>query len=264
VKFGVFLPIFGELAHPAVLAGLAADAEDAGWDGVFVWDHMLYREPVTDVTDPWIALTAIALRTSSVAIGPMVTPLARRRPHVVARQVAAIEQLAPGRFILGVGLGGDPGGELSRLGEETDDRTRAAMLDEALDLVRALLSGETLDHAGAYYTARDVRFSPAPRDAVPVWTAARWPNAAPIRRAARTDGLFVIDMPEPSMLAAAQQRIAEARGSLDDFDFVVREADPATADGWAAVGATWWLQDFDPFGVTQASARARIQAGPPR
>src|SRR6476660_192617 len=126
LRRGLFLPIFGELASPTVLAALAAEAEAAGWDGVFVWDHIDYRPPVTHVTDPWIALAAIALATERITIGPMVTPLARRRPHVVARQIAAIDSLASGRFVVGAGLGMDTsGGEFSRFGEPTDDRLRA-------------------------------------------------------------------------------------------------------------------------------------------
>ena len=130
MRAGLTLPIFDGLADPRLLADLAATAEQAGWDGVFVWDHVVYRSPVRAATDPWIATAAMAARTERVALGPMVTPLARRRPQVVARQAVALDHLSGGRLVLGVGLGLDrSGGELSRFGEELDDRRRAAMLD---------------------------------------------------------------------------------------------------------------------------------------
>ena len=143
MKLGITLPPFGELADPRVVRDLAVAAEAAGWDGVFVWDHVDYRAPVEAVGDPWITMAAIAAATERVVTGPMVTPLARRRPHVVARELVALDLLAAGRLVFGVGLGLDgSGGELSRFGEETDDRRRATMLDEGLDLLTGLLSGE--------------------------------------------------------------------------------------------------------------------------
>lgn len=137
-RHGIFLPIFDELADPRLLGELGAAAEARGWDGMFLWDHVTYRAPVRAVTDPWIALACVAMQTSTIALGPMVTPLARRRPQVLARQVAALDRLSGGRFVLGVGLGLDASGrELSSFGEELDDRRRAEMLDEALALVGA-------------------------------------------------------------------------------------------------------------------------------
>src|SRR4051812_31868069 len=132
MRSGLFLPIFDELSEPAVVARLAAEGEEAGWDGVFVWDHIAYRDPVRAVADPWITLSAVAIATSAVMTGPMVTPLPRRRPVVVARQIASLDRLSNGRFVLGVGTGGDGAGELSATAEQLDDRARGAMLDEAL------------------------------------------------------------------------------------------------------------------------------------
>lgn len=256
---GLFLPIFGQLSDPAVLASLAREAEDAGWDGVFVWDHVQYRRPVTHVTDPWIALAAMALSTSSITIGPLVTPLARRRPHIVARQIAAIERLAPGRFVFGAGLGHDAAGELSQFGEETDDRTRAAMLDEGLPLLRALLEGEPVHHAGTYYTALDVQLRPAPSTHVPIWLAARWPNRRPLARAARYDGVFVIDIDDPATLSLVSARVRQERTADGPFDIVVRSQDHTSASRWHAAGATWWLADFDPFSCDAAGVRHALQ-----
>jgi alkanesulfonate monooxygenase SsuD/methylene tetrahydromethanopterin reductase-like flavin-dependent oxidoreductase (luciferase family) len=144
---GLFVPPFDALADPRVVADLAVDAEAAGWDGFFVWDHLLYAEPVRSIADPWICCAAVAARTSRMVLGPMVTPLSRRRPHVLARQAASLDLLSGGRLVLGFGLGDDGSvGELSRFGEETDAKTRAAMLDEGLDLLAGLLSGDRVQH----------------------------------------------------------------------------------------------------------------------
>ena len=116
---GLFLPPFDVLADPALVAELAAEAEEAGWDGVFVWDHLLYADPVREIADPWICCAAIAVATSRIQLGPMVTPLSRRRPQVLARQAASLDRLSGGRLVLGFGLGDDGRvGELSRFGEE--------------------------------------------------------------------------------------------------------------------------------------------------
>ena len=182
MNYGLTLPIFDEMADPAVLAELATEAEEAGWDGVFVWDHVYYRPPVTAATDPWIALAAMAAATDSITLGPMVTPLARRRPQVVARQIVALDQLSEGRMVLGVGLGLDSsGGEFVRFGEETDVAVRAERYDEALRVLRALLTGHRVDHDGPHYRVSDAQFLPRPyRGRLPVWTAVRWPNRRPL------------------------------------------------------------------------------------
>jgi alkanesulfonate monooxygenase SsuD/methylene tetrahydromethanopterin reductase-like flavin-dependent oxidoreductase (luciferase family) len=262
MRHGVFMPIFDELADPATLARLATRAEDRGWDGMFLWDHVMYRPPVRAVTDPWIALAAMAVATERIELGPMVTPLARRRPWIVARQAVALDRLSGGRLILGLGLGLDAsGGELSRFGEETDDRRRAAMLDEGLDLLAGLLSGEAFDHRGEHYQARDVRFLPGPArpGGLPIWLAGRWPHRRPIERALRHDGLFLIDTDGPADLAGITERAA---GLGRAFDIVVEGLPGEATDGWAAAGATWWLAGFDAFDVTVASVEAAIDAGP--
>ena len=163
MRYGLTLPIFDNLADPRLLAELAAEAESHGWDGVFVWDHVYYREPVRAVTDPWTALAAMAVATSKITIGPMVTPLARRRPQVLARQIVALDHLTDGRFVLGAGLGLDSsGGEFVRFGEEADVGRRAEAYDESLDILRAFLSGEQVDHRGTHVTAEGVTFLPDP------------------------------------------------------------------------------------------------------
>src|SRR6266508_244636 len=139
---GLFLPLFDELADPAIVARLSAEAEEAGWHGVFVWDHVRWREPVVDVADAWITLAAIATSTRRIRLGPMVTPLARRRPVKVARETATLDRLSGGRLTLGVGLGSDRfGSEFSITGEELDERRRGRMLDESLEILGGSLVG---------------------------------------------------------------------------------------------------------------------------
>lgn len=263
MRRGLTVPIFDALADPRVLADLAAAADAAGWDGFFVWDHVVYRPPVVAATDAWIALAAIAAATDRVEIGPMVTPLARRRPWIVARQAVALDRLSGGRFVLGLGLGLDASGqELSRFGEELDDRRRAGMLDEGLAVLTGLLAGEAVEHHGAHYTVDAPPFLPTPArpGGMPIWLAARWPHRRPVARALRHDGVFVIDTDDPAAIAPIVEQAA-ALGR--PFDVVVEGAPGTPVEPWAAAGATWWLATFDPFTATPDAVRAVVDAGPP-
>jgi alkanesulfonate monooxygenase SsuD/methylene tetrahydromethanopterin reductase-like flavin-dependent oxidoreductase (luciferase family) len=264
VPVAIFLPIFGELADPRIVAELAAEAEAAGWDGVFVWDHMLYRPPVTDIADPWITLAAVAAATERVRIGPMVTPLPRRRPHKVARECLSLDRLSSGRLVLGVGSGGDPGGELTAFAEELDPPTRGRMLDEALDVLVELWSGEPVLHRGEHYVAEDARMRPVavqqPR--IPIWVGARHGYRRPLARAARFEGLFPIDVDHPDQLADMLAEVHGRRLAADPYDVLVApDAGAADPSAWFDAGATWWAADFDPFTVDAATVRAVIREG---
>jgi len=186
LRSALWLPIFDDLAEPAVVARLATEAEDAGWHGVFVWDHLRWRAPVRQVADPWITLAAIATTTERLRFGPMVTPLARRRPAKVAKETATLDRLSGGRLTLGVGLGSDRfGDELRATGEELDDRRRAQMLDESLEILAAAWSGEPVHHHSRHYTVDGISFLPRPvqQPGVPVWAAGLPGNVKPLRRA---------------------------------------------------------------------------------
>jgi alkanesulfonate monooxygenase SsuD/methylene tetrahydromethanopterin reductase-like flavin-dependent oxidoreductase (luciferase family) len=204
IRSAVSLPLFDALADPAVVARLAAEAEEAGWHGVFVWDHVRWNAPIQQVADPWITMAAIATATERVRIGPMVTPLPRRRPVKVARETATLDRLSGGRLILGVGIGLDRfAGEFSKTGEQVDDRLRGEMLDEALEILAAAWSGEPVHHHGTHYTVDDIQFLPRPvqRPGIPVWAAAFTGNRKPLRRAARCDGLFPANVDHPDTWA---------------------------------------------------------------
>jgi alkanesulfonate monooxygenase SsuD/methylene tetrahydromethanopterin reductase-like flavin-dependent oxidoreductase (luciferase family) len=266
VKAGLFLPIFDELSDPALVARLAAEAEEAGWDGVFVWDHIAYRAPVAAIADPWVTLAAIAGATERIRIGPMVTPLPRRRPVVVARQVASLDQLSGGRLVLGVGTGGDGAGELSSTGEQLDDRTRGDMLDEGLAVLRAAWTGERVDHRGAHYVVDGLTLLPTPvqRPGPPVWVAARYGNRRPLRRAAQHDGVFPIEVERPEQLAEVVADVQQLRGgSSAPYDVVVGGPPGTDPAPYAAVGATWWMVAFGPYDVSADLVRGVVRDGPP-
>jgi alkanesulfonate monooxygenase SsuD/methylene tetrahydromethanopterin reductase-like flavin-dependent oxidoreductase (luciferase family) len=271
VRYALFLPIFDALADPRAVAGLAAEAEAAGWDGVYVWDHIDYRPPVRDVADPWITLAAIAMVTERLRIGPLVTPLPRRRPAKVARETATLDVLSAGRLTLGVGIAGDRSGELTSTGEELADRARAEMLDEALDVLRVAWTGEPVHHRGAHYTVDGIDFLPRPVQAtIPVWVAIRQGNVRPLRRAARHDGVFPVDVEHPDQLAEMVEAVTALRdggpGTPSGAPFDVAIGGDADADPrpYEAAGATWWLTGFDWQAISIDTVRGVLRDGPPR
>jgi alkanesulfonate monooxygenase SsuD/methylene tetrahydromethanopterin reductase-like flavin-dependent oxidoreductase (luciferase family) len=265
VQHALFLPLFDGLADPRVVAGIAADAEAAGWDGLFVWDHLRYRAPVTAVADAWITLAAVATATERLRFGPMVTPLPRRRPVKVARETASLDVLSQGRLTLGVGIAGDRSGELSRTGEELSDRVRGAMLDEALDILTAAWTGAAVVHRGEHYTVDDVVFLPRPvQHPLPIWVAARYGNARPLRRAVRFQGVFPVDVVESAQLAEVVAGARELRGDLEGFDVVVERPPGTDPRPYAEAGATWWLESFPWDAVDVDQVRGVVRAGPRR
>ena len=235
MKRGLFLAPFGELADPGVVANLAVRAEAVGWDGLFVWDHISYRPPVRAVADPWVVLSAVAGATERLRIGPMVTPLARRRVQKLARETVTLDHLSRGRLTLGVGLGSDRSGELAAWDEELDPRKRAVLLDERLQRLGQLWDGE---------------FEPTPvqRPRIPIWVASRWPNRRPLRRAARWDGLFPIELPGPDELASLAAEVSDLRAGAasEPFDLVIEISPGEDPEPWARAGATWVLTGFGP------------------
>ncbi|MBO2448059.1 LLM class flavin-dependent oxidoreductase [Actinomadura barringtoniae] len=261
MRHALYLPPFGELADPGVLGELAVQAEEAGFEGVFLWDHVVRpKHAGLEVCDPWIALAAIAERTERVTIGTRITPLSRRRPHDVARQAIALDRLSGGRFVLGVGLGGDNGGELSKLGEETDARTRAEMLDESLELLGQLWSGETVTHDGPHYRVDGLRFVSGPVR-IPIWVAAQSVKPGPLRRAARFDGLC----PEttPDGLRAMLAEIERQRGCLEHYEVAVGGRPGDDPEPFREAGATWWLVTLPEITTVKEAMDAINRSGPP-
>jgi alkanesulfonate monooxygenase SsuD/methylene tetrahydromethanopterin reductase-like flavin-dependent oxidoreductase (luciferase family) len=281
---------FGDCGDARALAGLARDAEDVGWDGFFIWDHIAWDWGAMPMVDATVALAAIAMSTERIRIGAMVTPLPRRRPWKVAREMVSLDHLSGGRLIMGVGLGVTQA-EYANLGEPADFKTRAAMLDEGLAVLERLWSGEPFGYDGEYYRVRDTQFLPTPlqQPRIPIWVAGMWPNKPPFRRAARWDGVFPIlrdagldNIPSPEQLREIVAFVQEQRQSDAPFDVVVAGSTPGDdaqrAEGitvdYAAAGATWWQEGIhglrdDLAARAEASSwldamRWRILQGPPR
>lgn len=266
MEYAAFLPLFDALSDPRTVADLAALAEETGWDGVFVWDHIAYRPPVRAVADPWVSLAAIACATERVRLGPMVTPLPRRRPVKLAREVASLDGLSRGRVTLGVGIAGDGSGELSATGEELADRVRGAMLDEGLAVLQAAWTGERVEHRGEHYVVDGLTLLPTPvqRPGPPVWVAVRHGNRAPLRRAARHDGVFPVQVDAPDQLAEVVAGVQELRDpALGGFDVAVGGPPGTDPAPYAEVGATWWMTSFGAFDLDVDAVRAVLREGPP-
>jgi alkanesulfonate monooxygenase SsuD/methylene tetrahydromethanopterin reductase-like flavin-dependent oxidoreductase (luciferase family) len=246
---GIYLAPFGELADPRRVARLAARADERGWDGFFLWDHIRYSPPVREVADPWITLSAIACATERLRLGPLVTPPARRRVSKLTRETVTLDHLSGGRLVLGLGLGGDSHGEFGPYGEAGDPVQRAALLDAALDQLTAAWE-------------KDLVPPPVQRPRIPIWLAARWPaRPRTLRRAAQWDGVFPTNLPGPEGLAELVADIAELRGpDAGPFDVVVTEPPGADPAPWEAGGATWFLTGFGPE-PTEDRVRAAIDAG---
>lgn len=266
VRSALWLPLFDELSDPVAVARLAAEAEDAGWHGVFVWDHLRWQAPVRQVADAWTTLAAIATGTKQLRLGPMITPVPRRRPAKVARETATLDGLSNGRLTLGVGIGSDRfGRELTATGEQLDDRLRGQMLDESLQILTAAWSGAPVHHRGQHYTIDDVRFLPRPvqRSGVPVWVAGLAGNAKPLRRAASYDGYFPANLEHADQLAEIVATIARLRQhTTAAYDIAVGlpiDVDPLP---YVKAGATWWMPEFAPEAVSLDMVRGMLRDGP--
>ncbi|MGY5870917.1 MAG: LLM class flavin-dependent oxidoreductase [Candidatus Thorarchaeota archaeon] len=231
MKFGISLPNFGWFGDIDFLVEVAVEAEEAGWDGFFLWDHMLVfkqDDMVLPFVDPWIALTAIACNTSKMQLGPLVTPLPRRRPWKVAREALTLDHISKGRLILGVGIGAPPDVEFEYFGEESDTKIRAEQLDESLDIITGLWTGKPFSYSGIHYHLNEMTFLPKPKQSprIPIWVGGGVPHKAPFRRAARYDGVAPVHSkwPEPvkpEHLDQVLEIVRSERKNLSNYDVVI-------------------------------------------
>ncbi len=269
MRCGLYVPNFGAFGDAEGVAALAARAERCGWDGLFLWDH-IDRPGAPDVVDPWIALAAAALRSERLRLGALVTPIARRRPWKLARETVSLDRLSRGRLVFGAGLGSGRPEEWQTFGEADGPRERAARLDEGLEVLAGLWSGEPFSHQGRYYQVAETRFRPRPvqEPRIPVWIGGYWPNPAPFRRAARWDGAFPLfdrgagDAVE--QLAECVRFLRAERRSDAPFD-VVHLASSRERDALPraeAAGATWWLEPLAADSSSDA-VLVQVEAGPP-
>jgi alkanesulfonate monooxygenase SsuD/methylene tetrahydromethanopterin reductase-like flavin-dependent oxidoreductase (luciferase family) len=274
MRYGIVTANLGEYADPRVAVRLAVAAEAAGWEAFFVWDHLgfVWGAPSGD---PWVILSAVAASTTRLKLGLSLTPLARRRPHVVANAMTSLDLLSGGRAIFGAGLGGVPD-EFTAFGESDEATRRAAMLDEGLMILDGLWSDETVSHRGQYYAVEGVSLAPLPlqRPRIPIWIGGESPPA--LRRAARWDGWLAPATSHdgtPTM-AKSPKRIAEmvaevGRHRTTDAPFEVavdgysEAGDPTLARAYGAAGATWWLESIHDVRGPLDEMMARVNACPP-
>ena len=289
MRYGVYVPNFGPYGDARVLADLAYEAEEAGWDGFFLWDQVsktTLTPAVDPMVDPWIALAAIALRTRTILLGPLVTPLPRRRPWMVARETVSLDHLSGGRLVFGVGAGGGYY-DFEAMGEVTDAKELAMLLDEGLEVLTDLWSGEQYSHDGVAYHIKEAQFLPRPvrSPRIPIWVANLWPSKAPLRRAARWDGIVPIgrDLPLTAMLTPDDmQGIVRSVTSQPEYSPLFEIVHSGITGGTDAaydrevvaayerVGVTWWIEKILPelWGSWTEwpleAMRSRIRQGPPR
>lgn len=262
---------------------LAAEAEEAGWDGVFVPDCINIPSAGPEMGyDPWVTLAAVAARTSRVRFGTMITPLSRRRPWKVARETLTLDHLSEGRVILPVGLGALDDEGFGKVGEATGRRERAELLDESLAIIDGLWRGEPFSFSGKHYTVEETTFLPRPvqQPRIPVWVVGAWPRERSLRRAIAWDGLLPNALnPDgshgeitPALISEMAAWVAEHRTATTPFDIVIEDPTPADdparareiAREWADAGVTWLLESFWSGPNDPDTLRRRIHAGPPR
>jgi alkanesulfonate monooxygenase SsuD/methylene tetrahydromethanopterin reductase-like flavin-dependent oxidoreductase (luciferase family) len=252
LRVGLSLPNFAE---PDVLVDLGVRAEAAGWDGVFLWDH-LHGSPAFPVptADPWVVLGALATRTERITIGTGITPVPRRQPEKLARETVTVDHLSHGRLVLGVGLG-EPPEEHTAYGRPADRPTLAAKLDEGLVVLTGLWRGEPFTHEGEHFTVREAQYLPVPVQTprIPVWVSCTFPHQRSLARAARWDGAILaaigaggtIDPVPPRDVRAAVDTIAAHRlpeaGPLAVALVTAGLPTPDEQAAYADAGATWIL-----------------------
>ena len=264
MRYGLALPNGGVCGDARILAELGCLAEEAGWDGVFVEDYIVHQsDGAVPTCDPWIALAAMAVGTQRVRLGTSVTPLSRRRPWKVAREAVALDQLSNGRFILGVGSGDANEAGFSRVNEARDAKERAAMLDEALDVILGLWTGEPFSYQGRHFQVNEMAFLPTPvqKPRIPILVGGGWPLRGPSLRAARYDGCclykqhageefadwtpaevrellaFIEEHRTEEQRAAPYEIMLGGRERSDDW-----ERDRALIGSLAEAGVTWWVE----------------------
>lgn len=277
MKFGLDVATAGDFADPRKLADLAAEAEQAGWDGFFVWDVVFANQTSDEaVVDPWVTLAAIAMKTKRIRIGAFMTPLARRRPWQVARQTVTLDHLSNGRVVFGAALGYQAL-DFVPFREDYDSKIRAEKLDEGLEVLTGLWTGETFRFRGKHFQVDNVKFLPKPVQSprIPVWLAGGWPRRKPLDRAARWDGIYLMTVNQMTNTLLAPEEVGTIvaylkahRERVEPFDIAVNvqtSFDPQKAADvvrpYFEAGATWCVE-LSPGTVEEY--RERIRIGPPK
>jgi alkanesulfonate monooxygenase SsuD/methylene tetrahydromethanopterin reductase-like flavin-dependent oxidoreductase (luciferase family) len=274
VDYGLALPTGGECGDPRFLVELGELAERSGWDGVFLEDYVCYQGETTPTCDVWVALAAIAVRTSRVRLATCVTPLSRRRPWRVAHEAATLDRLSDGRFVLGAGLGDPNEPAFARVGEATEPRRRAELLDEGLEIVAGLWSGEPFSFRGKHFRIDGLALLPTPvqQPRIPIWIGGGYPNRGPTERALRWDGSMLYKHPPEGSQRMTPEDVGALRERAGERPFAIAVGGDRRRDDWEAerdwirgvaeAGATWWMEWVPPG--DRGAMRAAVERGPLR
>ena len=280
MKYVINIPNYSYFSEPENLIIFAKEVEKSGWDGLFMWDHLqLIPEFFRDIPfiDPYVALTIIACNTKNILLGPYVTPISRRRPWQVYRQLVSLDHLSKGRIIFGVGLGTPAEFDFSAFGDESDNIIRGEMLDESLEIIELLSTGEEISYKGKHYNLNRVQLLPRPYNGrIPIFVAGQWPNKNPFKRAAHYDGALPIskNWPEtlhPKDIAQIKKYVMEFIEHKKSFDIVIggistvnrSQETLSQIEEYKKSGATWWVEDMDTWDVSFEEMLERVRIGPP-
>jgi alkanesulfonate monooxygenase SsuD/methylene tetrahydromethanopterin reductase-like flavin-dependent oxidoreductase (luciferase family) len=278
MKFGLNAPNFGKtFGNPLLIVDLVKEAEAAGWDGFFLWDHILMLEGFPPTVDPFTVLAATAVHTTKILIGTAVTPLSRRRPWKLARECVTLDHLSKGRFVLGIGLGIP--NELRVMNEEANPEILARMVNEQLEILNGLWSGEELIFEGDFYKTSGVKFLPKPiqQPRIKLWGAGTWPNKKPFKRAANLDGVIPIkaDFEEPLSLNELEQIISyikQQKKIPESYDFVRvyfstggdDQLELDMLEQYRDIGINWWIDTISDWSGNTEEIKKIIRKGPPK
>ena len=283
MKQAIYVPNFGDWGNASSLIRLTKATEAAGFHGLFLWDHInITGAEGLDTIDATVALTLIARESSTLKFGPIVTPIARRRPWKLARELISLDQLSKGRLIFGAGLGEPEELEFSAFGENYSGKVRARRLDEGLEILDSLARGRVTSFSGNYFNLEKVKFKPkavqAPR--FPVWIAATLPYKSGVHRSLDWDGIFPVVMPKNDPMiwenwfpSIEQFRLTVGRIKKDltdnrSFDFIAsgklgeRNTKSCSYSEYEDAGATWWFHWVDETPGTFEETIEKVLAGP--
>lgn len=260
MRFGLSIPPF---CSPRDVAALGVDAERAGWDGFFLWDHLRWSATESpEVHDPWVLLGAIAHATERVRLGTLVTPLPRRRPGQIAKHLTTLDHLSGGRAVLGVGIGAPDKEDFGDFGDAVSARQRGAQLDEGLSVLDGLLRGEAVEHDGAaFHIHTQLRPGPIQTPRPPIWVAAVAPHAKPLARSRRWDGVAPIG-PKGFMTPDELDVYLGSDPKPAGWDVIAPWAPGVPADEYASIGATWLTVSTWPFGDWFDEIKTVVRRGP--
>jgi alkanesulfonate monooxygenase SsuD/methylene tetrahydromethanopterin reductase-like flavin-dependent oxidoreductase (luciferase family) len=275
MQYGFVLPF----TDPKILVELGPEVERAGWDGVFVAE-MIWGP------DAWVALSGIAVQTGRIKLGTMLSPISRMRPWKIASEAATLDQLSGGRVILAVGLGALDTG-FAEFGEVTDRAIRNELIDESLEIMQRLWTGEPFQFRGKHYQIDTLSLSaeiqawgvrPVQQPRIPIWLTGVWPPKKSMHRALRFDGILPNyinqdgSFGDHSVEAIAGMRAFVEDANLDHPVAIVLEGNTASnsaeeitrVEAWREAGGTWWIESPWDHMNDLDRVLARIKLGPPR